>query len=86
MPSPTKYSVTNVVLVLDAIDELIISDRLLRIKISEVTGLIHPLALKQFIKGMEDLDYIVRSGEDPQADWMISDRRDGMNGKEPGVY
>ena len=88
MPSPSKYTVTNVNLVLDIVDELTISDKELRIKISEVTGLIHPLALRQFIKSMEELDYIVKSGEDPAEDWdwMIRDRRDGMNGKEHGVY
>ena len=88
MPSPSKYTVTNVNLVLETIDELTISDKELRIKISEITGLIHPLALKQFIKSMEELDYIVKSGEDPAEnwDWMIRDRRDGMNGKEYGVY
>ena len=83
MPSPSKYSVNNVNLVLETIDELTISDKDLRIKISEVTGLIHPLALKQFIKAMEELDYII---EDPQGGWMIRDRRDGTNGKEHGVY
>ncbi len=85
MPSPTKYSVTNVNLVLDTIDELTISEKDLKIKISEVTGLMHPLALNQFIRGMEDLDYIVRSEKNP-AEWMIRDRRDGTNGKEHGVY
>jgi len=63
MPSPSKYTVTNVNLVLDTINDLTISDKDLRIKISEVTGLIHPLALKQFIKAMEDLDYIIKAGD-----------------------
>jgi hypothetical protein len=84
MPSPSKYTVKNVNLVLDLIDDLTISDKDLRIKISEITGLIHPLALKQFIKSMEELDYIVFD-EDPE-EWMIRDRRDGTNGKEHGVY
>jgi hypothetical protein len=75
MPSPSKYSVKNVNLVLETIDELTISDKDLRIKVSEVTGLIHPLALRQFIKSMEELDYIVKP-ENPYDGWMIRDRRD----------
>ena len=91
MPSPSKYTVKNVNLVLEIIDDLTISDKDLRMKISEVTGLIHPLALKQFIKSMEELDYIVMvlhhtEGKDPTDEWMIRDRRDGTNGKEHGVY
>ena len=87
MPSPSKYTVTNVNLVLESINELTISDKDLRIKISEVTGLIHPLALRQFVKSMEALDYIVESSWQGEEDhWMIKDRRDGTNGNEPGVY
>lgn len=82
MPSPSKYTVANVNKVLDSINEPTISDKDLRIKISEVTGLIHPLALKQFIKAMEDLDYIIKAGNLIR----IRDRRDGTNGNEPGVY
>ena len=82
MPSPSKYTVANVNKVLETINEPTISDKDLRIKISEVTGLIHPLALKQFIKAMEDLDYIIKAGNLIR----IRDRRDGTNGKEPGVY
>ena len=78
MPSPSKYTVTNVNLVLEAIDDLTISDKDLRIKISEVTGLIHSLALSQFIKSMEELDYIIRVkvGGDPTDEWMIRDRKE----------
>lgn len=89
MPSPRSiYTVTNVNLVLETIDELTISDKELRIKISEVTGLIHKSALTQFIRSMEELDYIVKSGEDPAEDWdwMIRDRREGTKWKEHGVY
>ena len=85
MPSPSKYTVKNVNMVLDTIDELTISDKALRIKISEVTGLIHKSALTQFIDSMRALDYIVKP-EDPYDGWMIRDRRDGTNGKEHGVY
>lgn len=79
MPSPSKYTVANVNKVLESIDELTITDKDLRRLISEVTGLIHPLALKQFIKSMEELDYIIVSKVDgiPTDDgWMIRDRRD----------
>jgi len=76
MPSPSKYTVTNVNLVLEGIDDLTISDKDLRMKISEVTGLIHPLALKQFINSMEELDYIVFD-EDPE-EWMITDRQEDI--------
>ena len=86
MPSPSKYTVKNVNMVLDTIDDLTISDKNLRIKISEVTGLIHKSALTQFINSMEELDYIVKPEEDPKDEWMIRDRRDGANGKEHGVY
>lgn len=81
MPSPSKYTVTNVNLVLDSIKELTIPDKKLRIKISEVTGLIHKSALTQFIKSMEELDYIVMvlhhtEGKDPTDEWMIRDRQE----------
>ncbi|RKZ06145.1 hypothetical protein DRQ25_14600 [Candidatus Fermentibacteria bacterium] len=78
MPSPSKYTVTNVNMVLETVDELTISDKELRIKISEITGLIHPLALKQFIKAMEELDYITKSpysGEEYNH-WLIRDRQE----------
>jgi hypothetical protein len=75
MPSPSKYTVTNVNLVLETIDELTISDKELRIKISEVTGLIHPLALGQFIKSMEGLEYIT---EFETGEWMIIDRQEDL--------
>lgn len=78
MPSPSKYSVKNVNLVLDTIDErFTISDKELRIRISEVTGLIHPLALKQFIKSMEELDYIAKSPYSGEAHhWLTKDRQE----------
>jgi len=78
MPSPSKYTVTNVNLVLETVDELTISDKELRIKISEITGLIHPLALKQFIKAMEELDYITKSPYSGEEDnhWLIRDRQE----------
>jgi len=78
MPSPSKYTVTNVNMVLDSIKTLTIPDKKLRIKISEITGLIHPLALKQFIKAMEELDYITKSpysGEEYNH-WLIRDRQE----------
>ena len=75
MPSPSKYTVKNVNLVLDRIDDLTISDKYLRIKISEVTGLIHPLALGQFIKSMEELDIITEFEPD---EWMIIDRQEDL--------
>lgn len=62
MPSPSKYTVKNVNLVLDMIDEPTITEKDLKKKISEVTGLIHPLALKHFMEAMENLDYIIKSG------------------------
>lgn len=78
MPSPSKYTVANVDEVLESIDELIITDKDLRRLISEVTGLIHPLALKQFIKSMKELDYITVSNIEgiETGEWMIRDRRD----------
>ena len=78
MPSPSKYTVANVNKVLAMIDDLTISDKDLRRLISEVTGLIHPLSLRQFIKSMEELDYIIasKSGGTPTGEWMIRDRRD----------
>lgn len=83
MPSPSKYTVTNVLLVLGNIDDLTISDKALRIKISEITGLIHPLALRQFIKSMEGLEYIRlvlhhTENEDPHYEWMIIDRQEDI--------
>lgn len=75
MPSPSKYTVKNVNMVLDTIDEPTITDKELRIKISKITGLIHPLALRQFIDSMKSLDFIT---EFEKGGWMITDRQEDL--------